>query len=702
MKALVVEDDIPTQKLYAKVLGSRGWDVTTAESAEQALETLPAGGYGIALLDWILPGISGLELCQKLRTLPAGKDTVVLIVTGRNEADSLNRVLDAGADDYIRKPVRADLLEVRLSVAERLLKERQTRSDTQQHLKQSEERYALAAAGSTDALWDWDLESGILYLSPRWRDLTGLSPDSAYDKETGWFSLIHPDDRERVELELKEHLNGNNDRFECDYRVRHAEGEWRWVLSRGLVFKDESGKPLRIAGSHTDLTRRGMHDSLTGLPNRALFIERLRNVFERQRRRGDVPFAILFIDLDRFKMINDSLGHAAGDDVLTQIAQILCRCVRAGDYVSRFGGDEFAILLEPVHGAAKAEEVAERIIRECSMPLKFNDREVYAATSIGIVMSDPVYQSVDELLRDADTAMYQAKSLGRGRMQVFEPALREAAQERMRLATDLRKAVSQHGFTNYYQPIVTLGTREIRGFETLARWYHPDRGYIPPTLFIKLAEDLGLIGELGIWIFREACRQFREWQNTYGEEFDLYLSVNLATRQLSQPDLIGTLRNILDEYSIPPGQICLEVTESMVIEDIESVSTLLENLKKLGVKISMDDFGTGYSSLKNLHDLPIDVLKIDQSFVGQIGKDWETTEIVRAIIELGNNLDIDIIAEGVSTELQEQMLASQGCRLGQGYLFSMPLDPRQTGFAIERQIAERRIGPKPEVPLPPG
>lgn len=686
MKALVVEDDFPARKLYFTVLKKLGWEVAGFSTAEEALEEVSAGGFGIALLDWMLPGISGLELCRKLREIPAWRDTVMLVVTGREEPDNLHQILNAGADDYIPKPVHSDVLEIRVRVAAKHYQERLGRTQAENALKESEERYALAAAGSTDVLWDWNVERGNIYFSSRWRQMLGLLPDAPVTERSGWFDLIHPDDRDRVEQELKEHLDGHSPGFECEYRIHHANGSWRWILSRGLAVRNAEGKALRIAGSHTDLTLRGVHDSVTGLPNRALFVERLNGLFERQRRRGEPPFAILFLDLDRFKIINDSLGHAAGDEVLLQLARIFQRIVRPGDYVSRFGGDEFAILLEQIGAVERAQEIAGRIIRELGAPLRVGSREIYTAVSIGVVMSDSGYQTPEDMLRDADTAMYRAKALGRSRVHVFEQSLRIAAEERMRLANDLRRAVGQREFLNYYQPIFTLGSRRIEGFECLARWYHPERGYIAPSQFIPLAEELGLITDLGNWILREGFRQLHEWRDRFGPAFPIYLSINLSGRQIAHPDLVETVANLIDEFSLPPDRLCLEVTESAVIEDMEGVSAVLRRLKGYGFRIGIDDFGTGYSSLKYLHELPVDVLKIDQTFVGQIGKDWETTEIVRSIIELSGNLDIEVIAEGVTTELQEQMLAAQGCKLGQGFLFSVPLDPKEATLMIERNI----------------
>lgn len=685
MKALIVEDDIPAQKLYGKILKRLGWEIDCFSTAEESLSHVTNETYGIALLDWMLPGMSGLDLCRRMREMEGFRDTVILIITGRNEPDSLHRILESGADDYVPKPATAEVLEVRAIIAGKFHRERTDRTRIENELKNSEQRYALAAAGSNDVLWDWNLETGSIYFSSRWRQLTGIETGPDSNERTAWLDLIHPEDRPRIEQELQDHLKGISPRLECEYRIRHSEdGIWRWILTRGLAVRDENRQALRVAGSHTDLTMLGVHDAVTGLPNRALFVERLKNLFERKRRPGEPDFAILFLDLDRFKIINDSLGHSAGDEVLLQLAHVFRRIVRPGDYVSRFGGDEFAILLEEIDSVDRAREIANRILQETSAPLKVAGREVYTAVSIGVVVSGPDYSNPEDMLRDADIAMYQAKSLGRARVQVFEKSLRTAAEERLRLASDLRRAVSQREFLNYYQPIFTLGSRHIEGFECLARWYHPELGFIPPARFIPLAEELGLIRDLGDWILREAFRQFSEWRARFGDNFGKYLSVNLAARQITHPDFLEYTRSLIEEYKLPPGQICLEVTESAVIDDIERVSEMLRKLQQSGFRIGIDDFGTGYSSLKYLHELPIDVLKIDQSFVSQLGKDWETTEIVRSIIELCGNLDIDVVAEGVANEFQEQALITQGCKLGQGFLFAVALDPKQATLAIER------------------
>jgi diguanylate cyclase (GGDEF)-like protein len=446
---------------------------------------------------------------------------------------------------------------------------------------------------------------------------------------------------------------------------RHVE-----ELSRHIAEQQRISSELQQSREH--FRHAAFHDALTGLPNRALLLDHLKRAIERTRRRPEHLFAVLFIDLDRFKNINDSLGHGTGDHLLVALARRLEGCLRPTDTVARLGGDEFAILLDELEDARAAIAVAERIQGELAQPFNLDGHEVYTSASIGITLSETGYDRPEHVLRDADTAMYRAKEKGKARHELFDQVMHARAVALLKLENDLRRAVERGEFHVYYQPIYALDTRRITGFEALVRWLHPERGLVPPDEFIPLAEETGLITEIGRWVLAEACRQLHRWQTLAPRP--LTMSVNLSSRQFSQPHLIDQIEQTLAETGIAPRCLQLEITESVVMENAEAAATMLRQLRALGVQLSIDDFGTGYSSLSYLHRFPLSVLKIDRSFVSRMGAGDENAEIVRTVITLANNLDMLVVAEGVQTEAQFTQLRELNCNYGQGYLFSPPVD----------------------------
>ena len=441
----------------------------------------------------------------------------------------------------------------------------------------------------------------------------------------------------------------------------------------------------------SQLLHNAFHDVLTGLPNRALFMDRLSRAIARTQRHDEYLFAVLFLDLDRFKLINDSLGHMVGDELLQSIAQRLSGCVRAGDTIARLGGDEFVILLEDIQDLSDATYIAERIQKELTLPFNVCGHEVFTAVSIGIVLSPKTanetesYDQPENLLRDADTAMYRAKALGRARYEVFDTAMHTQSLARLQLETDLRRALERQEFQLHYQPIVSLKTGKLNGFEALVRWQHPRKGLVSPAEFIPVAEETGLIVPIGQWVIAEACKQMSAWQVRFPASRSLTISVNLSAKQFAQPDLIKQIAQILHETNLDAQSLKLEITESVLME-AESVTTVLLQLKALGVSLSIDDFGTGYSSLSYLHRFPIDTLKIDRSFVSRMGNDSENSNIIQAIVTLAHVLDIDVIAEGVETVEQQAQLSALQCKYAQGYLFSKPLDSETAGALIAQNV----------------
>ena len=415
------------------------------------------------------------------------------------------------------------------------------------------------------------------------------------------------------------------------------------------------------------------HDSLTGLPNRAMFTELLKAEMDSSKRRDDHMFAVLFLDLDRFKNINDSLGHTHGDLLLVAFAERLERALRPVDTLARFGGDEFAILLSGMHDATDAVRVAQRISEELSQPFVLDKNSAFATASIGIALSSSGYDRPEDILRDADTAMYRAKENGKARYEVFDHGMHARAVSRLQLESDLRRAVEEKQFCVYYQPIVSLETGRLAGFEALVRWNHPRRGLVSPADFIPVAEETGLIVPIGEWVLQEACRHIRECQTAHPSHRSLSLSVNLSARQVAQSDLLDRIKEALAISKLNPHHLKLEITESVVMENAEAAALMFKQLRSLGVQLSIDDFGTGYSSLSYLHRFPLNYLKIDRSFVSRLTTDNDNA-IVRTISTLARNLGMEVIAEGIETEEQYQQLKMLGCEYGQGYLFSQPVN----------------------------
>lgn len=468
-----------------------------------------------------------------------------------------------------------------------------------------------------------------------------------------------------VQAENAEHARAESDRTRAEQAERHIE-----ELSRHIAEQDRISKALQESKDH--FRHAAFHDQLTNLPNRALLTEHIKLAIERPRSRDEQFFALLFLDLDRFKNINDSLGHIAGDQLLVATARCLEDCMRPMDTVARLGGDEFAILLDGLESPDEAILVAERIQQALTRPFILNGHEVFVTTSIGITLSNTGYEDPENVLRDADTAMYRAKEGGKARFEVFDSSMHSHAVALLQLENDLRRAIERREFRVYYQPIVDLETDAVSGFEALVRWYHPERGLVPPDEFIGIAEETGLIVDIGIWVLHESCRQLQEWHSTLGLK-SLSVAVNLSAKQFAQPDLVNQVKEILQETGLDAHYLKLEITETVVMENAEVARNMLSQLCALGVQLSIDDFGTGYSSLSYLHRFPVKTLKIDRSFIGRMSANGENCEVVKTINTLANNLGMSVVAEGIETETQLAQLKAMGCGYGQGYIFSRPV-----------------------------
>ena len=675
-RLLIVDDNEMNRDMLARRLARKGYLIDVAEHARGLLERVKKDAIDLVLLDIEMPEISGLEALKSLRSAYSSIELPIIMVTAKDQSEDVVRALDFGANDYVTKPIDFPVALARIGT-------QLSHKRAQEALRESEQRYALAAQGANDGLWDWNLVANNIYYSARWKSMLGFQEHEIGESPEEWLGRIHDADRDRVAEEIAAHQKRATPHFESEHRMLHRDGTFRWVLSRGLAVHDPAGKALRMAGSLTDITEAKVSDPLTGLPNRLLFIDRLGRAIKHIKRRKDSLFAVLFFDLDGFKMINDSLGHLAGDQLLVGVSSRLEKCLRSSDTVARFGqgftmarlgGDEFTVLLEDLKEPGDAKKAAERLMKELTSPFVLAGREVFTSVSIGIALSNAGYEEPEEILRDADTAMYRAKSLGKARYEVFDADMRASVMARLQLETDLRRALDREEFLNFYQPIVSLGSGEIVGFEALLRWKHPKRGLVGPQEFISVAEETGLIRDLGWWNLREACRQMSDWRDRFDSYSQLTMSVNLSAKQFIQRNLVEEIRLLLEEFKLPAAALKLEITESTVMGDPAAAVKMLEEIKALGISLAIDDFGTGYSSLSYLHRFPLDTLKIDRSFIS--GMDYEGSEgmeIARTILPMANNLRLDVIAEGVETAEQLMSLRKLRCKYGQGYFFSKPL-----------------------------
>lgn len=549
------------------------------------------------------------------------------------------------------------------------------------------ERYVMALREATEGIWDWSFDSNRMRFSPKWKSMLGYEGSEIGDSPDEWFGRVHPNDRYVLKSAIDSVVNGASVVLEEEYRILHKDGSYRWMLNRGGAVGSGNGRVQRMAGSQIDITDRRAHDSLTGLPNRALFLERLDRLVARSQMGGESLFATLFLDLDRFKLINDSLGHQVGDRLLVAIARRLEGCIRPKDMVARLGGDEFTVLVDGIENITDAIRVVERIQRELSKPFVLDPCRVVCTASIGIAVSRTGYRNADDMVRDADMAMYRAKSRGGGAYEIFDSKMREAALARMNLEMDLRRAVDLKQFRLFYQPIVNLKSGRVVAMEALLRWDHPERGLMRPGEFLAVAEEIGLLNSIGLWVVRNACERWVALRAEFPSVNGAFpgLCINISGREVMGADLPRQIGGILLDSGLDPRKVTLEFAENAVMERAESAVAVLSQLKSLGVQISIDDFGTGYSSLSYLHRFPIDHLKVDGSFVKRLGIDEESMEIIRTIVGLAENLGMDVVAEGVESVRQLDCLKELGCTFGQGNLMSEPVPAEAVGALVGGQ-----------------
>ena len=672
---LVVEDNELNRDALSCLLRLHQYEVDVAVDGEQALSVLASRSYDLVLLDVEMPGLSGLDVLTRIRTTRNHTDLPVIMVTARTHRPDIVEAFRLGANDYLTKPIDCPVALARICT-------HLSHKRVIEKLRESQDRYALAVNGANDGLWDWNLGTNEVYWSPRWKAMLGYEESEVGMTPDEWLDRLHQDDWTRVRQSVAAHIAHGNGHFESEHRLRHRDGTFRWVLCRAAAIRNGAGRATRFAGSLTDITNAKLADSLTGLPNRVLFLDLLERAISRSKRRNDYEFALVILGLDRFKTVSQSLGLSMADRLLVEVADRLQVCLRATDAVSRgghgftlarLGGDEFTVLLDDIDDASDAVRVAERLREALQRPFDVDGQQLFVTASAGITVSSSGYKEPEDVLRDAAIALHRAKAGSATRCELFDVGMRDRAISRLRVETDMRQAIERGAFEVFYQPIVAVRGGKLAAFEALVRWRHPTQGLIDPSDFIPIAEDTEMIVLIGRQVLAQSCHQMAAWQRRFGAAAPRLMCVNVSSKQFADADLTGEVEAVLAESGLEPSSLKLEITESAFLGDIRSAQVTLRHLRALGVAWSLDDFGTGYSSLSYLHRLHVDTVKVDRSFVSRIGLD-DGSEMVRAIAAIAHNMGMDVVAEGVETAEQLEWLRAIGCEYAQGFYFSRPVD----------------------------
>jgi diguanylate cyclase (GGDEF)-like protein/PAS domain S-box-containing protein len=695
-RILVVDDDPGGRRLTRATLTRAGFDVVEAKDGLQALDVMREDFPDLVLMDVSMPVMDGFTACTELRQLPGGARVPVVMMTGLDDVESIERAFAVGANDFITKPINWPILAHRVQYMLRA-------SAAINALNQNQRRLSDAQRIGEMGDWEWDVRQDRIFPSPQARRIFGHP--TAWDalQLDGFLTTVHPEDADRVREACERAINEGNP-FAIEHRIIQIGGTLRHVHQQvEVTAHDDSGRALKLAGAVHDITQRkdaeeqirrlAYYDALTGLPNRLLFSEQLVKAIASAQRHAQ-QVAIMFIDLDHFKRVNDTLGHGAGDELLRLVSARLAQSIRAEDAlgrapagsmnsIARLGGDEFIVMLSDVQGVTDAATIARRLVAALDEPLTIHGTELYVTGSVGVAMYPNDGTDIDTLLMNADTAMYRAKEAGRGGFQFYDASMNARALDRLVMESMLRRALERSEFMLHYQPRIELSTGRIVAAEALIRWQHPERGLVPPSEFIALAEGANLVVAIGEWAIGAACRQLAAWRAAGMEP--ITVAVNLAATHLRERSLPELVRNALTQHGLPASSLEIEVTESVLMADPEMCVENARRLSELGVGLSIDDFGTGYSSLSYLKRLPITSIKIDQSFVRDLATDPDDAAIIDAIIAMAHSLKLRVVAEGVETEAQRSFLKAHHCDEFQGFLYSSAVEAPEFVRMLDQQ-----------------
>ncbi|RDH84835.1 MAG: diguanylate cyclase [endosymbiont of Galathealinum brachiosum] len=672
---LVIDDDIVVRSMLMKALQKQGFDTIEAPNGAEGVELFRQHRPDLVLLDVLMPVMNGFETCQEMRSLDPDRTVPIIMLTGLDDVASVDKSFDAGATDFISKPINWSLFSQRVRYA---LKSREMDFE----LRKNRHRVVHALKVAMLGYWDWDLETGEISFPPGVLEMLGIDRSKGITLND-LINYVPEEDRDRV-VHAFEDARKQGTRFVLEHRLQGLDNKERYVYQQCDVIMGDDKKPRYVLGTIQDITalkraedmilHQAYHDLLTDLPNQTLFKERLTHAIKVAEHAGH-QVAVVLMDIDRFQLINDSLGHDIGNELLVAFAGFLSCFVNEGDTVARISGNEFALLLE---SSSSTDEITQMLSR-LNQTLKDNsfdlgDQKVIVSLSLGVALYPDDEVDAGELIHCATAAMRKAKALGGDQEHFYTNDMNRRVDDRLRMETDLRSALENNELELFYQPQVDSSTRKIIASEALVRWRHDEHGLVPPIRFIPLAEETGLIQPLGHYVLEQAIKQTREW-NQQGH--DLSVGINLSARQFMQVDLVDQIKELIQQYEIKPENIDLEITETIAMQDADNSINKMHRLKELGVKLSMDDFGTGYSSLSYLHQFPLDVLKIDRSFVKDIAGNSEDGAIARAVIAMAHSMNLKVIAEGVETEEQYKFLRDHECEIIQGYLISKPVPAKE-------------------------
>ncbi len=675
MNILIVDDSRTYREILSNLFKSLNYTVWQAKDGVEALELLEKEVPDLITLDLQMPRMDGLTVLKKIRECYDATTLPILMTTSENQPETIYEALEAGANDYITKPLYLPVMKVR---AQNQLKFLQTH----RALQSSEERFALALQGANDGLWDWDIVQKKIYYSPRWESILGLLPGAMQGSQDAWLSRIHPEDKPNFLETLNQHLAARSDQFYFKYRLRHANGLYRWVLTRGAILRNAEGQAVRMVGSQSDVTDTTLTDPTTGLYNTILLSDRLSQALQRLNKNPLKNAALILLNVVDFKKINQSYGLDAGNALLSSIAKRLQNLMEVLEKkysnvnftLAHHTGDEFLLLLDETAAEENIEAVAKKMVALFEEPFQYEEEVVFLKARTGIVVCKSLnaYQSPNHVIRDAAQAARRARDNNTD-LEWWNAALQTQVSDSLKLDAEVRRAVQQSEFLLYHQPVVNFNTNEVIGVECLLRWQHPDKGILAPAHFIDALEQGGLLNHLTPWILQTACETWLRWKSQLGGDLPPPIQVNFGAGQFHESNTVEGIFEILKKTKMQPENLIIEITEGVLIKDFDQARRNIEALAAAGIKMAMDDFGTGYSSFSYLANLPFDTIKLDREFLRYIMTNVKSKKVIAGMLKLANDLNMKIVVEGIEHDAECQVLKNLGCTFGQGYLFAKPM-----------------------------